>query len=518
MPRLELPASGVAALMLLLAGCAAEAPPPTPRFPSDAESMLDGFRRTGEPSAGAYDSLFRYFLLGWETYRLPDGAGAAYPGLSSKHGAHADHIEGFARVAPMVAAWIFSGRPGAVDLPGGGRADLPALLRRGVLHGTDPESPGYWGAIADRDQRIVEASDIALALWLTRATLWETLTPPERSRVGRWLLQVNGKQVSDNNWHIFVAFTNVVLHALGQPADLGEARRHYLRLKSFYRGDGWFSDGPSAVFDYYNAWGIHYQLYWLARVDPSWDPDFIRDVSARFLGNYRYLFGPAGFPIRGRSVCYRMATPAPLVAGYAASPHAVPADEARHALDQVWRYFIARGAVRDGTVTQGYCGPDARVLDSYSGPASCLWSLRSLVMAFSREPSAALWTAAGGRSPVDTADVDVRIPAIGWRIVGRKGSGFVSIVNDDSLGASKTALRSPDFVHRVAERVLGRPFRPANTKAKYHRGVYRGDRPFCGCPGGEGGRAGLESSRAQPPMFGLLFRSAEGSGKQTWVP
>jgi hypothetical protein len=481
MPRPEPRACTAVVLMLVLVACGADPPARTSRFPSEAESLLDGFRRPTAPSAGAYDSLFRYFLLGWETYRLPEGAGAAYPGLPSKHGRLVDHVEGFARVAPMVAAWISSRRPEAIDLPGGRRADLPALLRRGVLQGTDPHSPGYWGAIGDRDQRIVEASDIALALWLTRATLWRTLTPAERSQVGQWLLQVNGKRVSDNNWHLFVAFTNVALHALGLPSDLAEARRHYVRLKSFYRGDGWFSDGPSPAFDYYNAWGMHYQLHWLAEVDPSWDPAFIRHVSAQFLANYRYLFGPAGFPIRGRSVCYRMATPAPLVAGYAAGPRAVPASEARYALDQVWRYFIAHGAVRDGMVTQGYCGPDERVLDSYSGPASCLWSLRSLVMAFSREPGAELWAASGGRSPVDTADVDVRIPAIGWRIVGRKGSGFVSIVNDDSLGASKTALRSPGIGRRVAERVLGRPFRPANMDAKYHRGIYRGDRPFCGC-------------------------------------
>jgi len=486
MPRLEHSPCILGALMLALAACAAEAPAPPPRFPSGGESLLDGFRRPSQPGAGAYDSLFRYFVLGWETYRLPEGTGAAYPGLPSKHGAHADRIEGFARVAPMVAAWISSGRPSAVDLPGGRRVELPTLLRRGVLEGTNPQSPGYWGAIAHRDQRVVEASDIALALWLSRETLWQRLTPSERSQVGRWLLQVNGKQVSDNNWHLFVAFTNVVLNALGQPADLGEARRHYLRLKSFYRGDGWFSDGPSPVFDYYNAWGIHYQLHWLAEVDPSWDPDFIRDVSARFLGNYRYLFGSAGFPIRGRSVCYRMAAPTPLVAGHSVRPHVVPADEARRALDQVWRYFIARGAVRAGTVTQGYCGPDIRVLDSYSGPASCLWSLRSLVVAFAHAPGTPFWTAAGGHSPVDTADVNVRIPAIGWRIVGRKGSGFVSIVNDDSLPASETALRSPSFVHQVAERVLGRPFRPANREAKYHRGVYRGDRPFCGCIGALG--------------------------------
>lgn len=462
-----------------LLACAGETAPVP--FPPQAESLLRGMLKAGPPGAGAYDSLFRYFITGWESYRTPEGSGAVYPGLPSKHGAAADRMEGFARLAPLVAAWISSGRTSSVELYDGSTMNLGALLRVGVLAGTDPRSPGYWGPINHRDQRIVEASDVALALWLTRPTLWSRLSAAEQAQVGRWLYQVNGKRVSDNNWHLFVTFTNVVLHALGQPADLIAARQHYTRLKSFYRGDGWFSDGPSAAFDYYNAWGIHYLLYWLDRVDPNWDAEFIRDSFGLFLRKYRYLFGPGGFPIRGRSVCYRMAVPAPVIAGLSLNPPTVPADEARRMLDEIWQYFLARGAARAGTVTQGYCGPDPRILDNYSGPASCLWSLRSLVMAFSLPPDHPFWTATAGWSPVDTADVDVSIPTIGWRIVGRKGSGYVSILNADSARSDQTVLRSAGLIHRAGEYIFGRPFRPENTQAKYHRGVYRGDQPFCGC-------------------------------------
>jgi len=179
-----------------------------------------------------------------------------------------------------------------------------------------------------------------------------------------------------------------------------------------------------------------------------------------------------------------MAVPAPLIAAQSLQSRPVPADEARRALDQVWQYFIARGAVRAGTATQGYCGPDPRILDNYSGPASCLWSLRSLVLAFALPPSDHFWRSRPGRSPVDTADVDVRIPAIGWRIVGKKGSGFVSIINADSLRrGSGNELHTAGPMQRLRERIFRRPFRPNNTAAKYRLPVYRGDRPFCGCTG-----------------------------------
>src|SRR5215216_5355984 len=93
-------------LLLLLVGCTD--PVPERRFPTEGEALLRGFQGT-TPTVGAYDSLFHYFVLGWDTYHLPIGSGAAYPGLPSEHGAGADRMEGFARLAPMVATWLASG-------------------------------------------------------------------------------------------------------------------------------------------------------------------------------------------------------------------------------------------------------------------------------------------------------------------------------------------------------------------------------------------------------------------------
>ncbi|MDQ3138175.1 MAG: DUF2264 domain-containing protein [Gemmatimonadota bacterium] len=39
--------------------------------------------------------------------------------------------------------------------------NLIDLIRRGLLSGTDPASPAYWGPITDYDQRMVEAADVA---------------------------------------------------------------------------------------------------------------------------------------------------------------------------------------------------------------------------------------------------------------------------------------------------------------------------------------------------------------------
>lgn len=438
-----------------------------------------GFEPGTAPDAVAYANLFRYFLEGFERHRSRSGARAHYPGLPSGHGRAIDGLEGFSRSAPLWGAWVRSGRPRAVTLSNGRAVDLADTFRRGLLAGTDPASRDYWGAIRDRDQRIVEAADIALALWLFRDTVWEELPVPERERVVSWLRQVHGKDVWDNNWHLLPVLVDAVLGALGRGGDEAGARAHYERFKTFHRGDGWFSDGPGDVFDYYVAWGIHYPLAWLRRIDPSWDPDFLAGASADFLGGYRHLMGPSGFPILGRSVCYRMAAPAPLVLGQETDPSIVSPGEARRALDAVWSHFISRGALRGGNVTQGYHGDDPRVLDNYSGPASGLWSARSLVAAFSFPEDSPFWRSAAGELPVERGSYRLDLAAPGWRVTGVRETGAIAIEVLRNPEKPDEPLEEYGPRKRLAGWLLGRASRPENRKAKYGRRFYRSDRPFC---------------------------------------
>ena len=215
--------------------------------------------------------------------------------------------------------------------------------------------------------------------------------------------------------------------------------------------------------------------------EPGWDAAFITSSRRAFLGSYKYLFARNGIPIRGRSICYRMAAPAPLLLDYASGSPNTDADDARRALDLVWTYFLRRGAVRQGTVSQGYCGPDERILDNYSGPASCLWALRSLVAAFAIREGDPFWAHAQHQLPIDRQSYSIRVAAIGWRIVGDAQTGTTSIVDDDSLPDTATQLESSDVWSQVKTLLTHRPHRPRNENAKYYGGTYRSDPPFCDC-------------------------------------
>jgi hypothetical protein len=282
---------------------------------------------------------------------------------------------------------------------------------------------------------------------------------------------------------------NKVLQSLGYDWDEGLVQRHYARWKSFYRGDGWFSDGPGGVFDYYNAWGMNYTLFWIGEMDPDFDPEFIRESRKAFLGSYKYFLAPSGIPIMGRSICYRMAAAAPLIAGALKSPEVVSPGLGRRALDCLWRHFIAKGALAEGNVTQGYWKKNLRFLDNYCGPASGLWALRSLILAFYSPDKSPLWQDPEELLPVEKGDYEVRIPTLGWTLLGRQSSGEVKLVIQKNNPGKRVRIRSYTWFDHLKGILRGRPNRPENRMAAYGLRQYSSLHPFCEDPEESPGKA-----------------------------
>jgi hypothetical protein len=450
-------------------------------FPHASESAIVAFAAKATPTRPDYLGLTGYFVEGFLTYASAEFATADYPGYRSSHGALSDRIEGFSRMAPLMAAWLNAESASSMRLPSGRVVDIAGLLSSALTAGTDPASPEYWGELQDLDHRIVEASDVALALWLSRHQVWDRLPRPTRERITAWLNRVNRVEAFDNNWQLFGAIVNAVLKALGEPYDDGELRRHVLRVKSFYRGDGWFTDGPNGPFDYYNAWGFHYHLSWLHRIDPSLEPDFIPSALTEFGKRLVYLITPYGFPIMGRSICYRVGVSAPVIFAARMAPGVVSPRLARRALDATWTFFLGHGAARNGRITQGYCGDDPRILDGYSGPASCLWSLRSLVAAYTFPADSEFWTAPPEPLPVEVGDYELVWNTPGFRVTGTQATANVRLTRLAPPPNPEPVVRPYTLFARAEELLRGGIRRPGNGEAKYRRAYYDARPPFCAC-------------------------------------
>jgi hypothetical protein len=434
------------------------------------------FLGTDAPAEKRYNALFRYFLEGYMIHLSPTRERVQYPGAPSVAGYEVNGLEGFARTAILLAAWLHSGRHPVVQLGGDiGEVDLVETLRAGLLAGTDPEGDVYWGDLRDFNQRTVEAADIARILWLTRSHIWDKLTDDEQDRISTWLSKATTVRVRDNNWHFFPLMVGIVLKDLGVEG-VEVPMHHYKTFMGHYRGHGWFFDNPEGI-DYYNAWGISYELAWIRMFDPAFDADFIADALKASTSTILHLVSPRGVPIMGRSICYRTAIPAAIVAEAAAAPEHVPPGLARRTLDAVWRHFIDKGAVIGGQLTQGYYGQDLRFVEGYTGTGSCHWGLRSLVMAFLQPPGSPFWTAPEQPLPIEVTDYDLDHKDIGWKISGRVTTGDITI-EIPANPAIEYPIGDHSLLHRTLETVTMRLFRPYNHSIKYAERFYSTAEPY----------------------------------------
>lgn len=426
-----------------------------------------------------YEYLFRYLLTGFWSYQSAIPSLVNYYGLASWYDARVQAMEGFTRFLPLICAWLSAGHSSQVALLNGEVIDLEEIIHGGLLAGTDPASEGYWGEMTNCDQRICESAFLALSYRLMPDSIWKRFSPTEKKQMVDYILKSNGKIITDNNWNMFPVWINKVAASLGFEHEEEEVQTHFDRIKSFYRGEGWFTDGqPQGKdrFDYYNVFIFHFFLHWLMVFEPEFEGKFIKAAVGRFLETYPYLLTPAGVPFRGRSIPYRMALAAPVIAGCRLDPPLIPPGQARRAFDTLMTHFITRGAIARGTVTQGYYQEDLRWLDVYIGPASSLLSLAGLALALSIPFDEPFWTDPELPLPVEQGDFRLAIPSIDWEILGFQGNREV-IIRVGNNNQKQIPIANYTMLHWLAEKLLRKPFRPQNWATKYDMEYYTSRNP-----------------------------------------
>ena len=447
---------------------------PYSQFERYDENLKNSFLSSNENNyVERYRDLFKYFMKGYLEYKSEEGALVYYPGENSSRGAKINALEGFARFFPLAASYMMSTNDVPINIDGK-KINLSILFKNAIVNGTDPNGKEYWGDIGNRDQRLVEAADVALGLWLSRDHIWKKFNEQEKQQLFNWLMQAEGKLFTDNNWNLFPITIFKVMEGLGAniPKNIKYSETLYQKYKSnTYKGKGWFFDAPCG-YDYYNGWAIHYSLFWLNQIDPNFDPEFIKKSNIEFVDFYKHLFSSKGFPFMGRSVCYRVAAPAPIVAGSILSPEIIPPGLALNALDSTWKYFIENNAIKEGRVTQGFFEDDLSLLDGYSGAGSCLWSLRSLVIAFYADSKISLFESKREPLPIEVSDYEITNDIIDWKISGiKKTQKIILEVKNNDLDTvypiSKYGLKN-----ELLELIFRYPNRPNNHKALYENRFY----------------------------------------------
>ena len=255
--------------------------------------------------------------------------------------------------------------------------------RQGLIHGTDPEDPEYWGDIGRYDQRMVEMAVIGIGLCFLPDRFYGELSARERENVYRWLDQINRHDMPANNWRFFRILVNMGLKKNGCPADADRLREDLDMMESHYVGDGWYFDYPTKR-DYYTLWGFHFYSLVYAAAMGAEDPERcarFRERAALIAPRFACWFDRQGRALPyGRSLTYRFCQAsfwaAMALAGVTAE--GLGWGEIKGLLLRNLRFWLSMPVFdRGGALTVGYGYPNLCAAEGYNAQASPYWALKT---------------------------------------------------------------------------------------------------------------------------------------------
>ncbi len=349
-----------------------------------------------------------------------------------------DALESFARIASAWGLWLSNLKNPATLEYAGRTLNLEEILTRALLEGTDARNPHtYWGDVADMDQRIVESADIGIVLWFSRERVFNRLSESERGQIIRWLEQMDARATWYDNWILFPVLPMAARLHLGYPVDVEQLDARLDQIEAFYRGDGWYIDGPHAEFELYNAWMFGWHFLWWAQIDGARRPDYCDRVLQRarsFLAGFQHFFGANGsYPAWGRSLVYRFSAVACFVTGYRLGIAPDSPGALRRLMSGNLKYFYDHDFFdpQEHFIRQGYHGDFPPASEAYISPGSPCWACHALgALAFDADDP--LWTVREEPLPVERGDYDLVLPAPGFQVSGRRDTGQVLLLNAGS--------------------------------------------------------------------------------------
>ncbi|WWD17738.1 hypothetical protein CI109_102179 [Kwoniella shandongensis] len=347
-------------------------------------------------------------------------------------------LETFARPLWALASLLY----------GGVKYDGAERWIQGFASGTDPKSEEYWGAAADKDQRMVEMSPLSYAVAMAPEVFYENQTDQAKENICAFLQSCIGKRMPDTNWLWFRVFANLALRKVGSHFHNPEQmEKDLLRLEEFQLppheptgndsgSAGWSRDGPEDVkqLDYYSSsFAIQPAQMIYAKLCAETDPGRAEKYKQRakdFILDFVYYFSDEGAAIPfGRSMVYRFAViatastmaladvepPAPLTWGH------IKGLVLRHL-----RYWNdAKDIFRsDGTLNIGYRFDCVNMTENYNAPGSPYWCMKAFIC-LGASADHPFWTADELPWPTDAFPTIKALPDPSHIMVRKGGHTFL---------------------------------------------------------------------------------------------
>lgn len=167
------------------------------------------------------------------------------------------YLEAFGRTMAGIAPWLNLADDDTEE--GKLRKQMRNDALQGITNAVNPAAPDYLN-FRTNAQPMVDAAYLCHALLRAPETLWTPLDTLTKSRFITELKQLRRIRHAYNNWVLFDAMVETFLlyaeeEYIPMRIDLG-----IKKMQEWYKGDGWYSDGPGLAIDYYNGYVIHPML------------------------------------------------------------------------------------------------------------------------------------------------------------------------------------------------------------------------------------------------------------------
>ena len=221
------------------------------------------------------------------------------------------YLEAVGRTVAGIAPWL--ALPDDSSHEGKMRKQMRDELLKGLVHAVDPNSPDYLNFRTEQ-QPIVDAAYLAQAFLRAPKALWEPLDSLTKKRFIKEFKSLRNRKGAYNNWLLFAGITEGFLMKIGEQYDPSRIDYALRKMKEWYVGDGWYSDGEHFSMDYYNSYVIHPMLVDLLKIttekkfSPQQDYDIALKRMVRYSEFLERIISPDGtYPAFGRSITYRTA-------------------------------------------------------------------------------------------------------------------------------------------------------------------------------------------------------------------
>jgi hypothetical protein len=288
------------------------------------------------------------------------------------------YLEAVGRTMAGIAPWL--ALPDDNTKEGAMRRQLREELLKGLAHAVDPNSPDYLN-FRSESQPIVDAAYVAHAFLRAPGALWEPLDSVTKKRFVEEFKSLRTRKGAYNNWLLFAGLTEGFLMKIGEQYDPARIDYSLRKMKEWYAGDSWYTDGEKFSMDYYNSYVIHPMLVDLLQVttekkfSPKEDYDAALKRMIRYSEFLERIISPEGtYPAFGRSITYRTAAFQALaqVALMEKLPGHISPAQVRCALTKVMHnmYDGPQNFDGNGWLVLGFNGHQPLVADQYTSTGS----------------------------------------------------------------------------------------------------------------------------------------------------